>query len=118
VRDVVARRLAALLLLALGCARGIGGAVVLDREPVAMAIGLLAVGILCLVAGILVWRAHRAAPRVVLVALVAFLAGGFVNGTVLYGKPRVAGLLGNLIYAVVVTALLQRAQRGERGDEA
>jgi hypothetical protein len=106
------RRAAAGLMVGLGVARGIGGAVLVTQDRPGLGLGLAAVGLLCVVAGVLVWRTHRAAPQLVLVALLAFLVGGFINGTVLYGHPRVAGVIGNLIYAVVVTVLLQRAQRG------
>lgn len=110
------RRAAAGLMVGLGLARGIGGGVLVSQDRPALGLGLLAVGVLCLVAGVLVWRAHRAGPLAVLIALLAFLVGGFINGTVLYGQPRVGGVLGNLVYAVIVTILLQRAQRGGRRD--
>jgi len=40
------------------------------------------------------------------VALVAFVAGGVLNGTVLYGSPRMVGLGGNLLVALLMAALL------------
>lgn len=51
-------------------------------------------------------KGKRSGVPIGMVALVAFVAGGVLNGTVLYGSPRMVGLGGNLLVALLMAALL------------
>lgn len=110
--------LTGLLLVILGGLRGFGGVVLLSpfRRHVATAagsaqlillgLGLLVVAGLCVWAGMALMKGKRSGVTIGLVALVAFVAGGVLNGTVLYGSPRMVGLGGNLLVALLMAALL------------
>ena len=75
--------------------------------------GLILVGALCLVAGVLNIRRSRAALWLGIAALGTFVAGGLANGTLLYGSPRLPGMAGNLLYALLtLSALWLGRQRG------
>jgi hypothetical protein len=68
--------------------------------------GLILVGALCLSAGVATLRGSRAALWLGTAALGAFVVGGLANGTLLYGSPRLSGVAGNLLYALLTWAAL------------
>ena len=111
--------IAATLLVLLGLARGIGGVLLLhggpsvagsDARPDAPAgligVGLILVGVLCLAGGAATILRARSALWVGGGALVIFVAGGVTNGILLYGGPRVGGVVGNVLYASLTSAAL------------
>jgi hypothetical protein len=125
----------ALLLLALGFARGVGGlwlvrygAGALGPQANAKApatllgIGLIVVGLLCIGFGVVIWRGIGHPTLWGLVPLGAFVAGGLANGYALWGQPRPAGTAANVIYSAVVVALLwwgeRRTRRSRKNAEA
>lgn len=118
------RWIASLLLLAVGVARGVGGVVLwrggsatvgLDARassPVhAMAIELIIVAALCIGGAVLTLSRSRSAWWVSVAGLAAFVVGGLINGTLLYGDPRVTGVAANVAYASLTLAVLWRALR-------
>ncbi len=112
------RWLAAILLAGLGLARGAGGVFMLrggaaaglgsrpDAPAWLIGAGLVLVGLLCLVASGLTLRRARSALWTGVAGLVLFVAGGLMNGTLLYGSPRMAGTVANVVYALVTFAAL------------
>lgn len=114
----VARYAGAILILGLGLARGAGGVLLLARGAAAaglsaspaasrlMGLGLVAVGGLCLVAGVALLLSRRWAVRLALAALTAFIADGLANGAVLFGAPRPAGVAVNLAVAALIASLV------------
>ena len=114
---------ATVLLAVLGLARGGGGVLLLSGgagtagaaarpdAPVGwIGGGLIVVGALCLAAGVVSLQGSRAALWLGTAALGAFVVGGLANGTLLYGSPRLAGVAGNLLYALLTWAALWRGR--------
>ncbi|HKI85308.1 MAG TPA: hypothetical protein VKA53_01050 [Thermoanaerobaculia bacterium] len=107
------------MLAVLAVARATGGAVLLRRgsasvgavrlaptSAIAVALGLILVAVLAsaAVVGLVVgasWGRWLAVAAVVL-----FLVGGIVNGTVLFGAPRIRGQLLNFGYSFLVLYFL------------
>lgn len=121
------RRTGAILLLALGFARGIGGLWLVRRGAGALGpqanaeapatligIGLIVVGLLCIGFGVAIWRGIGHPALWSLVPLGAFVAGGLANGYALWGQRQPAGVAGNVIYSAVVVALLLWSERYTR----
>ena len=115
------------LLLLLGLARGAGGIALMVRGPglvqadavsataaTAVGVGLGVVGALCLLAGAVAVAGLRGGVVLTLVALALFVIGGLVNGTVLFGAPRIAGVVGNTLAAAVIAALAVMGRGSER----
>ena len=113
-----------ILILLLGAARGFGGLVLLTpmrgsigqtaaspAELTVLGIGLVAVGFLCIWAGVSVLRRRSSGVPLGLVALAAFVTGGIANGTALYGAPQPAGIAVNLAVAAVIAVLLLLGRR-------
>lgn len=107
-----------LLLVLLGALRGFGGVILLtpfrrhidttagDGSLVLLGLGLVVVAALCVWSGTALLRRRRSGIPIGFLALVAFVLGGIVNGAVLYGAPRAAGLGGNFLAALLIAALL------------
>lgn len=117
-------RIAAVLLALVGLARGAGGVFMLlggvatagagsraDAPTGLIGGGLILVGALCLTAAALNFKRHPAGRWVGGAALVTFVAGGLVNGQLLYGRPRIGGVAGNLAYALLTFAVLWQGTR-------
>jgi len=105
------------LMLALGFVRGGGGLALLLRGPAldpAIRAGagttallggaLLLLGLLLLVAAIGVLRRARRFWWLGLVATLAFVIDGLINGLVLYGRPGAGGTAANLVAAALIVA--------------
>jgi hypothetical protein len=116
------------LMILLGLARGAGGAALLARGSAADAaihagkaavfavgLSLALLGVLLVVAGVGVIRRRRIYWLVGAVATVAFVLGGLMNGTVLYGHPGGAGTAINVLGAAAIIACLW-AGRGALDD--
>lgn len=116
------------LMVLLGLARGAGGVALVARggavDPKIHAVGaavaaagasLLLLGLLLVVTGVGVVMRRRASWVLGALATVAFVLGGAVNGTVLYGRPAAAGTAINLAAAAAIIACLL-AGRGALGD--
>ena len=108
-------RAAGALMVLVGLARGAGGVALLARggaaDPaikaggaavVAAAMSLLLLGALLVAAGVGVLRRKRAAWVIGAVGTVAFVLGGAVNGTVLYGRPGGGGTALNVLAAAAI----------------
>jgi hypothetical protein len=119
----VAAILGSALIILVGLGRGFGGVVLLAtaQAPVgdlAVATGhlalmggaLLLVAVLCVWSGVAVLLGKPGGVRVGLVAMALFVIDGAVNGFVLYGAPRPIGLIGNLLVAAIIAALLLRGR--------
>jgi hypothetical protein len=118
---------AAVLLLLLGLARGVGALALISRSEAALsvskasahvnawvALGLLAVALLALASGIWLLRGHAGARALSVLTLVLFVAGGAANGLVLFGAPRPQGVLLNVAYGAVVVSFIVWGQRLQR----
>lgn len=129
-REVRYLRLGALLMLLLGLARGLGGMMLMvgsakpdpkiragGTEIVATAAALMLLGLALAVTSAGVFRRQRMAWLVGAVLTVAFVLGGVVNGIVLYGRPQVAGTLGNLVVAAAIILCLWRGRPALGEDE-
>lgn len=105
------------LMAALGLVRGAGGLALVLRGPAldpAIRVGagaaalvggvLLLLGLLLLVAAIGVLRRARRFWWLGLVATLAFVVDGLINGLVLYGRPGAGGTAANLIAAALIVA--------------
>jgi hypothetical protein len=112
------------MLALLGIARCTGGLVVLhggsgaagsaarpDAPVGLVGVGLVLVGLGCLGASVVTARRHRLALWIGAGALAAFIVGGLVNGALLFGSPRAAGVVGNTIYALVAGIILWQGTR-------
>jgi hypothetical protein len=84
----------------------------MDAPAVPIGGGLILVGVVCIAACVLTLRRHGLALWAGVAGLVMFVAGGLVNGTLLYGSPRAAGTIGNVVYAAVTLTMLRLATRG------
>lgn len=118
---------AGVMMVLLGAARGAGGVVLVARggaaDPKIQAAGaavvsagasLLLLGALLVVAGVGTFMRRRTAWVLGALATIAFVMGGAVNGTVLYGKPAVMGTAINVVAAAAIIACLL-AGRGALG---
>jgi len=116
----VALRTAALLLLVLGLARGTGGVVlaIWGSSPgdtlrvghdvmLALGAGLIAVGVISVVASIGLMRCRGWGWALGILALVLFVADGLVNGYLLFGR----GTMVNLAAAALILFCLLRGRR-------
>ncbi|MGA7613684.1 MAG: hypothetical protein WBX15_00760 [Thermoanaerobaculia bacterium] len=125
-----AKMTAGILLFLLAIARGIGGIVLLrmtsgavsefTASPAALRLvsgGLLLVSLVLAMSGIALLLAWRRARLLGLAALVLFVADGLVNGWVLYGAPRLSGVILNVTYALVVAACLSGIREPLRRGE-
>ena len=125
--SLLATRIAGALMILLGAARGIGGALLLahghgadasiSASPLgvaAVAAGLLLVGVLEILCGVGVIRQPSAWWRLAMIATTLFVAGGLVNGTILYGHPGAGGTSMNAAVAIVIMSLLLWTRRGPR----
>lgn len=123
-------RAGAVLMLLLGLARGIGGMMLMTggakpdpairagtTEVVATAAALMLLGIALAVTAVSVLQRGRLAWVMGCVLTVAFVLGGLVNGIVLYGRPQLAGTLGNLVVAAAIIACLWRGRPALSMDE-
>lgn len=121
---------AGVMMVLLGVARGAGGVALVARggavDPkieagtaavVSAGASLLLLGALLVVAGVGVIMRRRTAWVLGALATIAFVMGGAVNGTVLYGKPAVAGTAINVVAAAAIIACLL-AGRGALRVEA
>jgi len=119
-----ARIAGATLLLLLGLARGFGGVMLLVRGPALvpvtratrdetnlLALGLFVVAYLAIWAGLAAFFRRSYSVRLAYVAVVLFVAGGVLNGLVLYGSPRPAGVAGNVAVALVIALLAFAGRR-------
>ncbi len=120
----------ATLMLLLGLARGIGGMMLMvgtatpdpkiragGTEIAATAAALMLLGLALAVTSAGVFRRQRMAWLVGAVLTVGFVLGGVVNGIVLYGRPRVAGTLGNLVVAAAIILCLWQGRPALGDDE-
>lgn len=123
----MARIAAAVLLILLGLARGIGGIVLAMGKPQplesalvgpsvarVLGMGLLVVALLAFVAAIGLFARRVWAPTVALVAPTLFVLDGALNGYLLFGKPGAGGTLGNVFVAVAIIGFVLLARR--RGE--
>lgn len=112
-------RLGGALMVLLGLARGTGGALLLARggmvdanihagkaAVVSVGLSLTLLAVLLVVAGVGVIRLRRLSWLVGAVATIAFVLGGLMNGTVLYGRPGGAGTAINVLAAAAIIACL------------
>ena len=110
-------RAAAVLLVLLGLARGGGGIALLTggagtlvagprRAAVLMGCGLAFVALLAGAAAVELWRLQRRSIALTAAALLIFVTGGLLNGYLMFGAPRPAGILLNVGYSAVVGALV------------
>lgn len=119
--------MAGVLLIALGIARGLGGTLLILHGPALdsgmaappevaawVGLGLIAVGLLALASGAGVLLGRRGSIPLGVVAVVAFLVDGAVNGWLLFGRPRVPGTLLNLATAALILAFLLAGRRSLR----
>jgi hypothetical protein len=114
------RLLAFVLLFALGLVRGIGGILLLtgktgletQRGDTIAGVTLLVVAIVAMAAASGVVRHRPWGVRAGIAACVLFVMGGVLNGFLLFGAPRMAGLVGNLCVAAVIGAVLAPLARG------
>jgi hypothetical protein len=117
-------RIAAILLLILALARGAGGVVLLTpgRAPipgstasrateVGLGAGLVAVALLGMVAGWQLLRRRSRAFSLTICALAAFLAGGLMNGALLFGRPTDEGTMVNSVAAAAIFLFLWTGRR-------
>jgi hypothetical protein len=125
------RLLATLLLATLGLARGAGGVLLLTgasglepgvvRNAGLVAASLLLVSALSLLAATGVWQRRAWGVPLGIVACGVFVLGGLVNGYLLFGAARLAGILVNLAVATVIVVVLWSHARhpdGGRNAEA
>ena len=118
-RAILATRIGAALLLALGVARGIGGVILFlrgragfphslaDDEAIRiLGAGLLLVAVLGSAAAVLLYRLAPSGFPLAVATLIAFLVGGLVNGSFLFGRPTAAGTTINLAAAALILAVL------------
>jgi hypothetical protein len=116
---------ASALLLLLGLARGAGGVILALRGPsvvgstrippfIAGVLGLdlVFIAALAIVAAFRLFSRRPQALTFVLIVLLAFLAGGALNGYLLFGRPADGGTMVNLAAAAAIGTL---AWIGERG---
>ena len=107
------------LMMVVGLARYAGGMALLVRggaiDPsiqagraavASVGASLVLVGLLLIVAGVGVLRRRRLYWLVGAVATIAFVLGGLMNGTVLYGRPGGAGTALNVVAAGALIACL------------
>jgi hypothetical protein len=119
----------AALMAALGVVRAAGGLALLLRGPAldpaiqasasaAALVGgvLLILGLLLLVAALGVFRHSRAFWMLGVVASIAFVVDGVVNGLVLYGRPGAGGTVANLIAALLILGALGFGRSALRGS--
>ncbi len=110
---------AGVMMVLLGAARGAGGVALVAKggaaDPKIQAAGaavvsagasLLLLGALLVVSGVGVIMRRRTAWVLGALATIAFVMGGAVNGTVLYGKPSVTGTAINVVAAAAIIACL------------
>lgn len=123
----MARIIAAALLAIVAVARGIGGVVLAVRGPIAvdsdligqgaarmLGLGLLVVSVLALVAALGLIRKHRWAAPVAIVAPLAFVVDGALNGYLLFGQPGARGTAVNIGAAgAIIGFVLLAKRRGE-----
>ncbi|MFB3909070.1 MAG: hypothetical protein ACE15D_11780 [Candidatus Eisenbacteria bacterium] len=125
-RTLTPLRSASILLFLLALGRGAGGLVLLlageraiteqqvapDPPLAAVGIMLLVVAALAVLSGWLLWRRARVGILLTIVTIVLFVAGGFINGTLLYGRPVETGAVINLLLAGGIALFLYMG-RGE-----
>jgi hypothetical protein len=113
------------LLVALGIARGFGGTLLLLHgamtDPAVTAPpgvvagvgwGLVAVGVLALIAGTAALLRRPGCVALGIVAVVAFLIDGAVGGWLLFGAPRLMGAAVNLVAGLLIAGMLLAGRRG------
>lgn len=119
----VAAVVGSVLIILVGLARGFGGVVLLSPngrvmteteagpgQPPLLGAGLLVVAALSVCSGVLVLLKRPSGVSVGLIAMAAFVLGGLINGTLLFGSPRLVGLAGNVVIAAVICTLLVRSR--------
>jgi len=123
----MARIIAVALLVIVAVARGIGSVVLAVRGPTAadsdligqgtaliLSLGLLVVSVLALVAAIGLIRKQKWAAPFALVAPLAFVVDGALNGYLLFGKPGAGGTAVNVVAAgAIIGFVLLAKRRGE-----
>jgi hypothetical protein len=123
-----ARRIAGILLVALGLARGLGGTLLLlhgaanDAAIIAppdvvtaVGLGLVALGLLAIGVGTLALLHGRGAFPAGVGVVTLFLVDAAVNGRLLFGSPRVLGMAIDLVTALLIVGLLLVGRRRGAG---
>ena len=116
---VVLTRIGASLLALLGLARGLGGLLLIIQGRAALpasssndatmrgiGVGLVFVALLAIAAAVRLFRLLQSGLPLTGVALLAFLAGGLLNGSLLFGRPTDAGTIVNVLASVVIAAFV------------
>jgi hypothetical protein len=112
----VLRVLAGLSLL-LQAPRAVPGVVALPESIRSVALSLAGIGLIVVLAGLSVLRRWRWSWGSAQASLVIFVAGGFLCSRCLFGSARLVATIGDILVALIVSAALARAQRGEGDGE-
>lgn len=113
------RWIASVLMILLGLARGVGGAILirggkgtLPDSPASpstlLVVGLflVAIGLVEVIAGLGVAARRRRFWALGIAATVAFVVDGAINGLLLFGRPGAGGTVVNLAVALVIFTCL------------
>ena len=120
--------IAAVLMIILGLARGIGGIVLLlegkstlpdiktnETVLIFLAVGLIIIGVMEIITAVGIYLLKKKFWMLGIIITVLFVIDGAINGYFLFGRPGAQGTVVNLIAAIIIITFLLLSKKSIHG---
>jgi hypothetical protein len=120
--------IAAVLMIILGLARGIGGIVLLlegkstlpdiktnETVLIFLAVGLIIIGVMEIITAVGIYLLKKKFWLLGIIITVLFVIDGAINGYFLFGRPGAQGTVVNLIAAIIIITFLLLSKKSIHG---
>ncbi len=120
--------IAAILMIILGLARGIGGIILLlegkstlpdiktnETVLIFLAVGLIIIGVMEIITAVGIYLLKKKFWLLGIIITVLFVIDGAINGYFLFGRPGAQGTVVNLIAAIIIIAFLLLSKKSIHG---
>ena len=120
--------IAAILMIILGLARGIGGIILLlegkstlpdiktnETVLIFLAVGLIIIGVMEIITAVGIYLLKKKFWLLGIIITVLFVIDGAINGYFLFGRPGAQGTVVNLIAAIIIITFLLLSKKSIHG---
>ena len=120
--------IAAVLMIILGLARGIGGIILLlegkstlpdiktnETVLIFLAVGLIIIGVMEIITAVGIYLLKKKFWLLGIIITVLFVIDGAINGYFLFGRPGAQGTVVNLIAAIIIITFLLLSKKSIHG---